>query len=136
MRYFDWPRNVEPATHGKTLDEFTRQSNASPQAGLALVELIRRKSDVPVILFTSASAGILANECTEMVTDRGDILLQYVVSALALSRWQLLTGKEVENRDGEIRSTSSAKVAPSLPSGAAVGAPNAASRGRVGNSRY
>ncbi|AME23711.2 hypothetical protein AXG89_07485 [Burkholderia sp. PAMC 26561] len=136
VRYFDWPRNVDPVTHGKTLDEFTKESNESPQAGLALVELIRQKSDVPVIIFTSASAHVLADRCTEMVTDRGDILLQYVVSALALTRWRLLSGKDADNWAADTRPSSSAEVSTRVPYGAAASAPLGASRGRGGASVY
>jgi CheY-like chemotaxis protein len=94
VHYFGVPNGVN-----SSLQQINSAANAGtgPTTGFAMAELIAKTSPEyvdpvrPRIIYYSASGGeILAAQCSRFVTNRVDVLLQGVVSALEELRWQKL----------------------------------------------
>jgi CheY-like chemotaxis protein len=100
--YFDFPSDDLRTKYGGDLSQFNAQIRANPPAGFAMAEEFAQQfpdrfgdTQVPrIIFYTSASGGIAASQCARIVTNRADVFLQSVVSALEELRWkELVTSK-------------------------------------------
>ncbi len=96
--YFAFPDNHLRTEFAGDLNRFNADTQTNPPAGFAMAEGFAQNfpdqfgdTQVPrVILFTAASGGIAASACVRVVTNRSDILLQSVISALEELRWKQL----------------------------------------------
>jgi CheY-like chemotaxis protein len=99
VHYFDFPDDKLREQFNGDLAAFNRSNNVSSQAGFNMLEEMRHNPtsiDTPVIFFTNEAAGKVGTQCSTLVTNRFDVLLQQVVSTLALERWNTLTTNSQE----------------------------------------
>ena len=96
VHYFDYPsselrKKYEMA--GSGLERFNAESNRNGPAGFSMIEqLVADNGEMtpPVIFFSARNSGIVRSLCGDRITDRADVLLQAIVSALEEQRWRLL----------------------------------------------
>jgi len=96
--YFAFPDDHIRDEYQGDLNRFNADIQQKPPGGFAMAEQFA--GDFPeqfgdtqaprIILFTAASGGIAASACVRIVTNRNDILLQSVISALEELRWKQL----------------------------------------------
>jgi CheY-like chemotaxis protein len=98
--YFDVPAGVKDNLGKLNVD---LSSGATKATGFSLPEAISQVNPAyadhfqPKIIFYSASAGgIAVSQCARLVTNRVDLLLQGVVSALEEFRWSKLQDKSIQ----------------------------------------
>jgi CheY-like chemotaxis protein len=99
IAYFAFPIQQLSSSYQNDLSRFNLQMLKTPPAGFAMAEILADKfptmfgdSQVPrIIFYTAASGGIAADACARLITNRPDVLLQSVVSALEEFRWQKLS---------------------------------------------
>jgi hypothetical protein len=103
--YFDFPSNTLRIEYLNDLVQFNLHTQSHPPAGFALAEAFAERwptyfadrQIARIIFYTAASGGIAASACARIVTNRPDVLLQSVISALEELRWRQLTNTP-ENR--------------------------------------
>jgi hypothetical protein len=98
--YFEFPAATEGlrAQFDNNLQEFNAWTQLHPPAGFAMAERFAQAfpdhfadTQAPrIILYTAAAGGVAASACVRTVTNRLDILLQSVISALEELRWYKL----------------------------------------------
>ena len=107
--YFEFPKFPNKdlrADYGNDLNRYNADIQKDPPAGFAMAEVFAQKfpdrfgiTQVPrIIFYTLASGGISASQCGRIVTNRPDVLLQSVVSALEELRWQKLVAMKSETK--------------------------------------
>jgi hypothetical protein len=84
--------------------EFNKEANAHAAAGFDLAETIftapgTDRTRPNVILFAAATARVAKSLCDYTITNRGDVLLNAVVSALEKKHANLLVRRHVNNDD-------------------------------------
>lgn len=87
----------EPKPPGD-LREFNNKQITSPQGGYAMAEYLAQSfpdmfgdTQKPrIIFYSSSNGGLVSNLCARIVTNRPDIMLQTLISALEELRWQKL----------------------------------------------
>jgi CheY-like chemotaxis protein len=104
--YFGFPDDKVRNQYGDDLNRFNANIQMNPPAGFAMAEAFAQKfperfgiTQAPrIIFYTLASGGISASACGRIVTNRADVLLQSVVSALEELRWEtLVPSKKTRN---------------------------------------
>jgi hypothetical protein len=103
--YFDFPDQEARQEYGDDLNRFNANIQTNPPAGFAIAEQLAQKftdrfgkTQAPrIIFYTLASGGISASACGRIVTNRPDVLLQSVVSALEELRWKQLVPSKTQN---------------------------------------
>ncbi len=94
VRYFGWPSDKLQKTWNNNLDAFNAENNSRAQAGFTLLEQVKQTLGdraPPMILYSASNGGgIVADPCAKIITNRVDLLLQNVVSALEEQRWEKL----------------------------------------------
>jgi hypothetical protein len=96
--YFAFPSDNLSREYDNDLTRFNAQLQIQPPAGFAMAEkfadafpdLFGNTQVSRIIFYTAASGGIAASACSRIVTNRPDVLLQSVVSALEELRWEKL----------------------------------------------
>ncbi|WP_156944622.1 hypothetical protein [Bradyrhizobium sp. Ec3.3] len=129
VHYFDFPNSEEANKFIKPVDvvlsgyerareialtEFNKEANAHAAAGFVLAESIFAAPSTDrirpnVILFAAATARVARSLCDYTITNRGDVLLNAVVSALEKKHANLLVRRHVNNND---QPTSNDKATP------------------------
>jgi hypothetical protein len=105
VHYFDFPNDNLRKQFNDEIAAFNQTNNATSQAGFNLLERMRNESserEIPVIFFTSEAAGKIGTKCSTLVTNRFDILLQQVVSTLALGggrAWLPIVNMQMQKAD-------------------------------------
>lgn len=111
--YFQLP-NDQMVSASETLVQYNAKQATDPAEGLALAELLTRADPAlfgdhqkPRIIFYSASSGgKMANACARIVTNRWDVMLQQVVSALGDIRSDRLVGYALFRAKADAQGTS------------------------------
>ncbi|MDA9464491.1 response regulator receiver protein [Bradyrhizobium sp. CCBAU 53415] len=96
--YFAFPNEELSQKFANDLGRFNAQTKESPPAGFAMAEKFAQEfpnrfgdTQLPrIIFYTASSGGIATSRCGRIVTNRPDVLLQSVVSALEEFRWDRL----------------------------------------------
>lgn len=104
--YFEFPNDKVRTEYGDDLNRFNGNVQTNPPAGFAMAEELAQKfphrfgdTQAPrIIFYTLASGGISASACGRIVTNRPDVLLQSVVSALEELRWKKLVPSKTQNK--------------------------------------
>ncbi len=105
--YFELPDDDKLLKeYGDDLNRFNANIRTNPPAEFAMAEEFAQKfpdrfgdTQVPrIIFYTLASGGISASACGRIVTNRPDVLLQSVVSALEELRWKKLVPSKTQNK--------------------------------------
>jgi len=107
--YFAFPSANLHSAYDGDLNRFNAQMQLNPAAGFAMAdkfaeEFPKRFGDpqkARIIFYAAASGGIAASRCARIITNRADILLQSVVSALEELRWEEL----LQSRPEKIKDT-------------------------------
>lgn len=103
--YFAFPSEELSKSYGNDLIRFNAQTKQTPPAGFAMAEKFAHEfpdrfgdTQFPrIIFYTASSGGIAASQCGRIVTNRPDVLLQSVVSALEQIRWERLVPPKSRN---------------------------------------
>lgn len=96
--YFAFPNEELSQKFVNDLAQFNAQTKESPPAGFAMAEKFAQEfpnrfgdTQLPrIIFYTASSGGMATSRCGRIVTNRPDVLLQSVVSALEEFRWDRL----------------------------------------------
>jgi hypothetical protein len=91
VHYFDFPddrlKDADERTREITLDQFNRDANMHSPAGFSLADIIISSpgddgTKPDVILFAARTAEVASSLCNYTITNRGDVLLNTIVSIL------------------------------------------------------
>lgn len=96
--YVDFPSDELRKQYNDDLQRFNIDRQSDPMGGFAMAEVLAAEfpsafgdRQVPrIIYYTIANGGKVADACSRIVTNRPDVLLQTVVSALEELRWRYL----------------------------------------------
>jgi hypothetical protein len=96
--FFSFPNDNTASEYHNNLAQFNETVNLKPFPGFEMAEALSERfpdtfGDTQrqrIIYYTGVSGGKSANACARIVTNRPDVLLQRVVSALAEFRWRKL----------------------------------------------
>jgi CheY-like chemotaxis protein len=96
--YSDFPDEDLRAEYAGNLQKFNENEQMRPAAGLSMAEVFATYNPIEfgnhqqpkIIFYTASNGGILIDSCARLVTNRPDILLQSVISALEEIRWTTL----------------------------------------------
>ncbi len=103
VHYFEWQDDAQRQSFNGNLDAFNARVNSAPPGGFSMMEQIKAKygeDAPPMIFFTASSGGKVATLCSKTITNRVDLLLQSVVSALEEKRWKELETDPPVSRRG------------------------------------
>jgi hypothetical protein len=114
--YFDFPSDTLRQKYSGDLVKFNADTQLHPPFGLAFAERLSQENPKQfgfsqrsrIIFYSSASGGILADQCARISTNHWDILVQSVVSALAELRADKLQGYTITPKTAKTASQSGA----------------------------
>jgi hypothetical protein len=93
--YYEFPKDVKPADYNRDVWRYNvDELQKNPPSGMAMAELLAAarpdlfadRQRPRIVFYTSSSGGRAANWCARTITNRPEVFLESVVSALASFR--------------------------------------------------